>query len=358
MTYQSAGQHGLVYRALRPIPKGEELCFSYLLAHELLMPHTLRRKLLQARKCFACSCSRCTADAASGGETDARALPCACGGSLTLTSDPNHVAMLEGGRLTLSSDTWLCSRGGEGCKGPPGGPEGGRLKTSLLAQEKALVREAMAGTLELRGGTLGLRGDGAGGAGGAGGTGGAAGGDGGAVTGAALFSHFYSPSLRPQELEAQGWEGHWAAAAALWGNGIARLRGGVERGDTGLVRQGCALLQEYFAWVQRRDKHATRRHFVSSQVAECYACLAALPNDREAAAFAARLSAPYLAALDYEYGVEDEHNIAMHRFVATHCAACGGAATNHCSRCKLVHYCGQACQRQAWKGHKLECVPA
>ena len=59
-------------------------------------------------------------------------------------------------------------------------------------------------------------------------------------------------------------------------------------------------------------------------------------------AFAARLSAPYLQALDYEYGVGDVHNVAMRRFVATHCAACGAAATNHCARCKLVSYCGQA----------------
>ena len=102
MCYQSIGRHGLVYRALRPIAKGEELCFSYppeisnltqllpptalpptalppyllppyvlapyfhhltclppatalltryLLAHELLMPHTLRRTLLQACQC-------------------------------------------------------------------------------------------------------------------------------------------------------------------------------------------------------------------------------------------------------------------------------------------------------------------
>ena len=29
MCYQSIGRHGLVYRALRPIAKGEELCFSY-----------------------------------------------------------------------------------------------------------------------------------------------------------------------------------------------------------------------------------------------------------------------------------------------------------------------------------------
>ena len=78
-------------------------------------------------------------------------------------------------------------------------------------------------------------------------------------------------------------------------------------------------------------------------MAECYACLSALPADREAMAFAARLSAPYLQALDCEYGVADEHNIAMRRFVATHCAACGAAATNHCARCKLVSYCGQAC---------------
>ena len=77
-------------------------------------------------------------------------------------------------------------------------------------------------------------------------------------------------------------------------------------------------------------------------MAECYACLSALPADGEALAFAARLSAPYLQALDYEYGVGDVHNVAMRRFVATHCAGCGAAATNHCARCKLVSYCGQA----------------
>ena len=27
------------------------------------------------------------------------------------------------------------------------------------------------------------------------------------------------------------------------------------------------------------------------------------------------------------------------------------------SYCVLLCYCGQACQRQAWKAHKLECVP-
>ena len=58
-------------------------------------------------------------------------------------------------------------------------------------------------------------------------------------------------------------------------------------------------------------------------MAECYACLSALPSDREACALAARLSAPYLHALECEYGVADVHNVAMRRFVASHCAHCG-----------------------------------
>ncbi|KAG1817973.1 uncharacterized protein BJ212DRAFT_1298847 [Suillus subaureus] len=42
------------------------------------------------------------------------------------------------------------------------------------------------------------------------------------------------------------------------------------------------------------------------------------------------------------------------------CAACGkGGASGSlsiCSRCKVVRYCSQGCQREDWKGHKKSCV--
>ena len=145
---------------------------------------------------------------------------------------------------------------------------------ALLATEMALAREAVAGRLELRGGRLELGGGGAGGDG----TGGA-GGAGGAGADSALYSHLCAPSLPPHQSDAhsrplgipahsvpaQGWEGSWLAAAALWCTGIARLRGGVERGESQLVRQGSALLREYFGWVRQRHG-ATRSYMVSSQV--------------------------------------------------------------------------------------------
>ena len=70
-------------------------------------------------------------------------------------------------------------------------------------------------------------------------------------------------TLQLAELDACGWHGHWARAAALWSGGIARLRGGVERGDRSLARSGWPLLEEYFAWV--RQRHRTRPHVVSAQ---------------------------------------------------------------------------------------------
>ncbi len=42
------------------------------------------------------------------------------------------------------------------------------------------------------------------------------------------------------------------------------------------------------------------------------------------------------------------------------CGHCGKCGTKHlqCSRCKSVMYCSKACQRAAWKTHKLECKAA
>lgn len=50
-----------------------------------------------------------------------------------------------------------------------------------------------------------------------------------------------------------------------------------------------------------------------------------------------------------------------------HCSGCGndtGAGTagaarapplRHCDRCRLVFYCGRACQQAAWRAHRLDC---
>lgn len=39
------------------------------------------------------------------------------------------------------------------------------------------------------------------------------------------------------------------------------------------------------------------------------------------------------------------------------CAICQVPATQTCSACKLVKYCGEEHQRQHWKQHKNECRP-
>mmetsp|Transcript_2261 Transcript_2261/g.5288 ORF Transcript_2261/g.5288 Transcript_2261/m.5288 type:complete len:351 (-) Transcript_2261:92-1144(-) len=39
------------------------------------------------------------------------------------------------------------------------------------------------------------------------------------------------------------------------------------------------------------------------------------------------------------------------------CATCEKPTQNRCARCQAVNYCNAACQRQAWKEHKKECVP-
>ena len=38
------------------------------------------------------------------------------------------------------------------------------------------------------------------------------------------------------------------------------------------------------------------------------------------------------------------------------CDGCGNAGKLRCSRCKSVHYCSAACQRNAWRGHKRACL--
>ena len=70
-------------------------------------------------------------------------------------------------------------------------------------------------------------------------------------------------ALEPGSLDAALWGGHWAHASALWSGGIARLRGGVERGDAALARSGWPLLTGYFEWA--RTRFPRHPHFVSSQ---------------------------------------------------------------------------------------------
>ena len=59
MCYQSIGRHGLVYRALRPIAKGEELCFSYppeISNLTQLLPPTALHLLLYHLTCYHLTC--------------------------------------------------------------------------------------------------------------------------------------------------------------------------------------------------------------------------------------------------------------------------------------------------------------
>jgi hypothetical protein len=56
------------------------------------------------------------------------------------------------------------------------------------------------------------------------------------------------------------------------------------------------------------------------------------------------------------------------KFQSTRCSnpGCAGpkqdegkkVKSRHCSRCRVVRYCSQECQRAAWKEHKLNCSPA
>lgn len=39
----------------------------------------------------------------------------------------------------------------------------------------------------------------------------------------------------------------------------------------------------------------------------------------------------------------------------TKCTTCGAPATNKCSGCKTIHYCGKECQTKDWPNHKINC---
>ncbi|KAF9195702.1 hypothetical protein BGZ50_003872 [Haplosporangium sp. Z 11] len=40
------------------------------------------------------------------------------------------------------------------------------------------------------------------------------------------------------------------------------------------------------------------------------------------------------------------------------CAICKTPAVTRCSRCKVVHYCSEGCQRKDWSSHRIACTPS
>ncbi|OAQ34682.1 alpha/beta-hydrolase [Linnemannia elongata AG-77] len=40
------------------------------------------------------------------------------------------------------------------------------------------------------------------------------------------------------------------------------------------------------------------------------------------------------------------------------CVVCKTPSVTRCSRCKVVHYCSEACQRKDWPTHKIACTPS
>ena len=307
------GTNRLTYRALRKIRRDDEVCFSYLLAADLTMPTYLRQQRLQAAKYFRCGCIRCGCDS-----DPERSLPCArpgCAGTTQpyMTTSPcrrnqgdDSAADVD---AKVASDTWRCA----GCAGtsPP--------SEATLVREEELTRAAML----------------------------------------CAPSDAMLASLEADE----SWHRHWVFGELLWCNGIAQLRGGVEGGSDESVWAGLKLCERHLAVTRSRDHPA---HFVSARAAEAFACLEALSltaaagghTDKAlaAAAGAVQVAAPYITALENEYGCEDEHNVRMRAFCRDHCGHCGAAAASRCSRCKLVGYCGSACQKAAWKEHKEGCV--
>ena len=272
VTYSNSGASdpsALVFRALRPIAKGEPLQVSYLTSHDLLAPGIVRRQILAKRKSFECACGRCVADL-----------------SLPPGDEPGRTLPLR-----------------SGSSGEPSAAD----KAAALQQEEQLVAQALSGELAL------------------------------------------------SSMDRADWGGHWVFAAALWSDGLSRLRGGVEGGDGVLARSSFPILGEYFSWV--RSRHPTRCHFVSSQAAECYACLVAL-QDEDANVLASETCTPFMHALENEYGELDAQNVQMRAWLKSHCGRCGKAAESCCTRCKIVGYCSSECQKAASEAHGPICKAA
>lgn len=155
-------------------------------------------------------------------------------------------------------------------------------------------------------------------------------------------------TLELSTLNRSTWAGHWIFMTALWAEAIHRLRSS----DTQLIHSSVPLLDEYFAWVGKR--HSSNLHFASAQAMECYACISSAVDEVISAAVA-RLCAPYMRVLEYEYGAGDAQNTQMRAWLLTRCGQCGKRATSRCARCKDVSYCGAECQKMAWKTHKRAC---
>ncbi len=160
-------------------------------------------------------------------------------------------------------------------------------------------------------------------------------------------------TLELSTLDRRKWAGHWVFNSVLWVEAIRRLRCGVENDDTQLMHSSVPLLHEYFEWVGKR--HASDLHFASSHVMDCYACISGTTDEIILAAVA-RLCAPYMRVLEYEYGADDVQNIHMRAWLLTRCGQCGKPAKSRCARCKDVSYCGPKCQKMAWKTHKGACL--
>lgn len=328
---QEAGR--LVYRALRPIARGEAVTFSYLFSHELMLPTFLRRRLLEGRKYFWCACVRCTSAVAEAGRT----LPCEACALQGGTGLKPHTG--EGGRAATAVSGGGVGDGGDLARATSGstGVSGGQWGACTVCSSEAPPSDAMFAEEER-------------------------------LCQQALTELPLSAEEQIRQLEQQpGWHGHWVWSAALWRCGLQLLRGGVWEGDEARARLGWPLLQAHVRWAD--EHHGPRsRHFLASQMAEVFACLAAFVagtqeqaphSSYEAAALAVRLCGPFLRVLELEYGEQDDDCQKMRRFFLHHCGKCGKRAPRSlCSRCKVVSYCSANCQRAAWPEHKRMCGAA
>jgi hypothetical protein len=58
----------------------------------------------------------------------------------------------------------------------------------------------------------------------------------------------------------------------------------------------------------------------------------------------------------YRHDPEWQKEVKDLQAVPRFCAACRKhASSTRCARCRAVYYCGRACQKAHWKGHKAGC---